>query len=227
MLCSTLKLLRSSGCCIKKFEHTVIPIQDSNAERRNLTVMSVCFLEYFLADGKLQDSVLKLPVVSVEFHRPTVIATMAWVALFWFVYRYWLGNKGKFKDEFTEEFRRWTLDSSIKMYLAKRIGEKLAEADEALGWHIKNLEWSGLYLKANLLYAQNVTRSHNHEIGSFSYPNGNSPRAIKIDDFTGLRVSLASVLRCFAVNPSFSSYIIPYTLFIAAVIGGALSGARC
>jgi len=144
------------------------------------------------------------------------------MALFWFAYRYWLGNRGKFKEEFTEEFHQWTLDSSIKKYLANRIGEQLAATDEVLGWHIKNLEWSGLYLMANLLYTQNVKRSPSQEIGSYSI-HYKGAQAIKFNDLPGLRVTLSAVLRCFTVNPSFSSYVIPYALFIAAVIAGGLS----
>jgi len=64
-------------------------LSDTNPHRRNLSVMSIFFLIYYLG-GAAPDNVgsIKLSMFSVTLQRPEVLGVLAWFLLLWLAYRY-------------------------------------------------------------------------------------------------------------------------------------------
>ena len=65
-----------------------MPIQDSEAERRNLIVTSLCFIAYNLGGGNFTSNEVRLQVINVSFTDPIFLGFLAWMGLFWFAYRF-------------------------------------------------------------------------------------------------------------------------------------------
>tara|TARA_Y100001973_G_C5182388_1_gene325658 strand:+ start:66 stop:464 length:399 start_codon:yes stop_codon:yes gene_type:complete len=102
-----------------------MPIQDSEAERRNLIVTSLCFIAYNLGGGNFTSNEVRLQVINVSFTDPIFLGFLAWMGLFWFAYRYWLKYSGEFSREFSKEFRSRFRKSYIANYLEKKTKEPL------------------------------------------------------------------------------------------------------
>lgn len=197
-------------------------IQDSDPERRNLTVTSIGFITYFYAGGSLPDTSVRLEVVNVEFSRPEVLAVIVWLAFIWFIYRYWLTHNGDFTNYFSSELTHWQGKSYIKNYASKNIGQDLV-TDQDKGYHVNSLAWSGGCLNINVIYAEGIVRNANGEIGSYSSTDiSNKHEPIKMSDAKGWLLALRASMECMFKYPSFSNYIVPYILSLVALAGVAL-----
>ena len=62
----------------------------SDPHRRNLMMISIAFLIFFLGDGELSEEGLRLGMVGVDINSPWVVGLSAWLMLFWFAWQYWL-----------------------------------------------------------------------------------------------------------------------------------------
>ncbi len=71
-----------------------MPVSDSNPERRNLTVLSLLIIVFYLAGGYFIDNEIRLRIVNIGFHNIEVLGYVVWVMLAWFLFRYWLTSKG-------------------------------------------------------------------------------------------------------------------------------------
>jgi hypothetical protein len=98
-------------------------LQDSNQERRNLTVLSLSIIVFYLADGSLQDVNVKLQIINVVFSKPEVLANFAWILLFWFCFRYRIVHKGSWNVSFISEITSNTNCEKIYYtYLVQKFG---------------------------------------------------------------------------------------------------------
>jgi len=199
-----------------------MPFQDSDPERRNLMITSLGFILFFLAGGKLNEDSLKLPMLNIEFCRPEVIAVFTWIALFWFVYRYWLKHSFEFVDSFSREL-------SDKKYIAKamkdapNIDTLPIVPDREKGLHIDRLywKWNGMY--AYCKYATSVDRNSNYRISNITSHVRSKDVECKFGTILGWKTALAITGDCMFSQPSFSDYFVPYILFATAVISGIVS----
>jgi hypothetical protein len=71
-----------------------MPLFDNNPERRNLTVLSLSIIVFYLAGGYFIDNEIKLKIVNIGFHNREVLGYLVWVMLAWFLFKYWLASKG-------------------------------------------------------------------------------------------------------------------------------------
>lgn len=60
----------------------------SNPDRRNLNVISLAIITYFIASGQLTGDVLTLQFVDVEFSKPEVLVVLLWIFFGWFWLRF-------------------------------------------------------------------------------------------------------------------------------------------
>lgn len=198
-------------------------IHDNNPERRNLMVASLAFIVYFFAGGSLADNVVRIQIVNIKFSHPDLLTVFAWLMLFWFAYRYWLVHSGNFRSDLGAELQRCSTRKFAREYIEKITGE-LAPEDPEEGWHIQTLNLSGYTIVANLFYATNVTRDEKDGITRSWSDSGSTknkvPQQVKLTGFTGRITSMRLFAECFAFQPSFSSYVVPYILFVVAVIAG-------
>lgn len=98
-----------------------MPISDSSPERRNLVVSSVAFILFYLAEGSVSGSSLRLFFVNIEFNEPAVIAHGAWILLFWFGLRFWQKNGFNGWSSVLSEVSSLPIPSSIKDAAAEMV----------------------------------------------------------------------------------------------------------
>ena len=85
-------------------------VTDNNPDRRNLVVVSLSVLIYYLGGGEFKGDVLKLPLVNMEFERPEVLVGFLCCSFIWFSLRYWQTTYWRFRSEYDEMFRRVSRD---------------------------------------------------------------------------------------------------------------------
>lgn len=64
-------------------------------QRRNLNAMSITLIIFTLAGGSVKNGTSsQLPggIMSISLEHPNVVITLAWVSLFYFMWRYWLAS---------------------------------------------------------------------------------------------------------------------------------------
>ena len=193
--------------------------QDSNPERRNLVVTSVAFIAYYYGGGELANNSISLPVVSIRFANTGFIAAMAWAALFWFLYRYWLLHSGEFVKNFASEVYSYHDKPYIERYAAKRTGRRYAgdKDDSEEGVRLRSLVWGGGCLRAPYSYITNIRRNKN--TGAVESYTSATQGEIRFTDLHGWLIALVVTASCFFRKPSFSNYLMPYLVFVVAVFG--------
>lgn len=195
-------------------------IDDSSPERRNLTIISLAFIVFTLADGEFLNDTMQLQVINVKFNRPDVLIIFAWAMLFWFTYRYWLVHRGKFKTEFRQEFTSYAAHPIIEKFVSKKLNGKLISDDED-GYRVFDIWWENWLIRIRAQYTGKISRHPNRKYASHENPAIKQPdkqaRLQGINGwFYGLLVTALSMLK----NPSFSGYVVPYILAIFAIISG-------
>jgi len=79
-------------------------IHDTLPERRNLVVLSVGIILFFIGEGKLSNGELKLQFLSVEFNNLLGLQITVWFFLLWFIYRYWVVSSSTYWDDVQKDF---------------------------------------------------------------------------------------------------------------------------
>jgi hypothetical protein len=101
-----------------------MPIQDTNSERRNLVVVSLAFIIFVAAGGKVVTPGVRLLLLDVRFENADVLVAFAWILLFWSAWRYWLTNRGGAKERFTREMHQNVRSRWVLKYLEQCTGER-------------------------------------------------------------------------------------------------------
>ncbi|WP_417521897.1 hypothetical protein [Marinobacter sp.] len=179
-----------------------MPISDSSPERRNLVVVSVAFILFYLAEGSVSGNSLRLFFVNIEFNEPVVLAYGAWVFLFWFGLRFWQKNGfNGWKSVFLE-----VSSLSIPLSIKDVAAEKILATDPK----IKKLSVNQRYYYERLkLY---IVCNIENESGSIVGQNMVSLGEAK-NIFYPAYLVFFQVLR----GNAFSEELVPYLLFIGAV----------
>ena len=200
-------------------------IQDSDPERRNLMITSIAFIAYFYAGGNFPDTSVRLQVINANFSQPEVLGAIAWILFIWFIYRYWQTHSGNFSSTFEQEFLKWQSRDYISNFASRRVGQDLV-TDQDEGYHVNRIFWQGRCVVINCVYAIKVERNSEGYIQVFSQAsNEKQNNSIKMTDFNVWILAVRASLECMFIEPSFSSYIVPYILAFIA-IGGAVAR-RC
>lgn len=194
-------------------------MHDSSPERRNLMATSLAFIAYFVAGGEVAGDVVRVQVVNIRFADPTALVVLAWTLLIWFAYRYWLIHRGAFSEALDKEVRFCSTKPYVKAYASRKWSESVVEDSEP-GLHITGLYLIGTRLVANSQYAARIGRSREtYEANSYTDMEGKKdhPGQLEFTGFGGAFVKAQVLLDCFIRRPSFSSYVVPYLLFLFAV----------
>jgi hypothetical protein len=198
-----------------------MPYQESNPERRNLTVASLAFLTYFWGGGHLSSSSVKLFIVDAQFTRPGILAVMAWAMLFWFFYRYWLMHWGSYWATFHPEVNKRSREIAYLRNLVEPDARKAVKSSHTFTqMEHAHLQWDK---KTKWIVAYSCLATLNNP------PDRCTPAP---ETFSGhrpllgwsdhLALSLAC-LRAALFEKATSSIVAPYILFGLAVISGAVS----
>lgn len=201
-------------------------IQDHNPERRNLVIISLAFVIYFVAGGRFDDEVIRLQVVNVRFANPDALVTAAWLALGWLAFRYWITHRGLLTEGFNGEIMHLHNDVVLTCYVNSTSEEQVV-LDPEEGVHIALLKLQPARSKlrpkriaVSLQRAAKVGRDHTGKITSHRDSSGTKPSAVFLEGVVGRVVSTWLFLRCSVAYPTFSAYMVPWVLFFSAVALG-------
>ncbi len=93
---------------------------DSNPERRNLTILSLAIIVFYLGEGYLLNKEISFTLINVGFHKQAVLVVFVWVLLFWFLFRYTVTNRHKHGEELDASGIRVNMNySPVRVYLQK------------------------------------------------------------------------------------------------------------
>lgn len=187
-------------------------IADGHAERRNLTVLSIAIIIYFLGGASLKGHNLSLPMVSITFTNTWVLVVMVWVSLAWFQFRYWQEARAKYRGGTVSKIESHAKgDEGLKRYIQKESGHKDRE-DIVIS-----------IMKFKRSPSKTATWS-----ATYSQRNKNSPstgsKGSNTIDFDGLRGKLSIIrfhLKLFRLEGSILAYWSPFILSAVAWILGA------
>lgn len=195
-------------------------LQDSNPDRRNLVATSVAFIAYYYGGGQFSGESINLMVMSLKFSEPCVLAFMAWFALFWFLYRYWLNNKGLYKEKYNPIYYGSYDNKYFRRYLEKKAGIRLAVLNEKQGYLFSKL--TRRKSKVYLAYRHANMITWNQETGKVESSAGtvNQDKCdVPLEGLKGYLLRVYYLLECNFHHPFFSDYIVPYLLFLLVVSG--------
>ncbi|VVT32437.1 membrane hypothetical protein [Marinobacter salarius] len=187
-------------------------IADGHAERRNLTVLSIAIIVYFLGGATLKGHDLNLPMVSITFTNTWVLVVMVWVSLAWFQFRYWQEARANYRRDTNSKIESHAKgDGGLKRYIQKESGH---QENESIVISIERFNRSP---------SKTATWS-----ATYSPRNKNSPstgvKASNTIDFDGLSGKLSVIrfhLKLFRLEGSILAYWSPFILSAVAWILGA------
>ncbi|MDF4588264.1 hypothetical protein P3544_23235 [Vibrio parahaemolyticus] len=195
-------------------------IQDSNAERRNLIMISMSLIVFFYSGGTFTDETIRLQVVNVHFSRPLVLAIIVWTVFFWSLYRYWLIHNGEFSSKFMAEIRQMRNDNVIVKYIGKKQGIKFIEYPQSDGYVIDTIVFENGVLVPEVAMARNVSWSNDRSLQSYSFDkNLDFDRFTRFNSAKGLSAQTLLLIKCAFSKKSFSEYLAPYLLALLAILG--------
>ena len=189
-------------------------IQDSIPERRNLLLISLCFIIFFLGGGSFPKDEIRLLVISVCFSRPEVLGIIVWLVFFWFLYRYWVVHRHLFLSEYREEINKLRDKPFFRKFIERTIGRSLAlnvagSKPNETGMVVEWLRWHEGCLKASVMEIR-LSRGELGIISARGPVEGGLSETISLKGFVGRFVTLRLAVECIVEQPSFSSYIVPY-----------------
>lgn len=214
-------------------------IEYSDPETRNLSIISMAFIVYYLGGGSFPKDQLSLQVISIEFEKPLILAIIAWIMLFWFLYRYWVTHKGIFSKQYWSEVTDYKNHPHLRRYVEKKLeNESLLPIQkipphekEAIeeGWVINEIAQIDGKTSAVAEYATDVTRDKYGNIKQLHDSNklnrikresrgDQLNKVIYLKGWQG-KLTLSRInIKYFIENRIFSDYIVPYLLFCFAII---------
>lgn len=183
-------------------------MSDGNPERRNLVLLSMAIIIFYIADGEIIDSSLRLQFINIQFNNFQILSSVVWMILFWFLFRYRLTTLGIFEKEFKSEFSDVSRQHPI---LAVYINNFLTDYTQDYGHNQRNASIS-LYRNKNMdcyAYISGIKLKSSPQ----SKENHQSP----IKSPLGWLLLIIILANTAIVRPSFSAYIIPYLIFLTAI----------
>ena len=122
------------------------------------------FIAYYLGGGYFPEKEVTLQVINATFEYPVVLAWIAWLAFIWFIYRYWLKNKGQLKSRFFSELGSIQDRKYVQKYVDDVTDESAVKTGQ--GFHVTSVQYgkrvggseasNGYFLSTQ--YASNVIR---------------------------------------------------------------------
>jgi hypothetical protein len=114
-------------------------IEDSNPERRNLVVLSMAIIAFYVGGCEITDGVIELPLIKLKFTDPYHLAFLVWVMLFWFAFRYWVQHSAEIGRIFRSEISGESyLNGIVRLYFLKKINsiDRSLIGRNPIRWHL-------------------------------------------------------------------------------------------
>lgn len=184
-------------------------ISDNNPDRRNLVILSISIILFFLADGEIIDENVRLQIINVVFNKPNVLENFVWILLFWFIYRYWLTNKGSWKEGFYKEAKCRLFEKLYYPYLVKKFN---LSDDFSNSWY-PDKHW--VSFDSNFMLSEFGFR-HTSKDENGKQKHQSKPIETVSDYILVIMVTIVT----FFTEPSLSTYFMPYLFALIAIILG-------
>ncbi len=197
-----------------------MPLEDSNPTRRNLVVASLAFILYCWGGGSFKDSTVHLSVINVEFEHQVFLGIMAWVILFWCMYRYRLEFAKRPSQSFRLDIFQPKDTPFTRSYAEKMIGGPFPPIPqgETRELRVQNIEEKWVLVVTNNRAANNST--HPMFLKFTEKPSDHAH--IPLRGVHGVLVFLCAAAIASYERSGFSDYIVPVVLFYLAVAGGVV-----
>lgn len=161
--------------------------QDNSPERRNLLVLSISIIVFYMAEGRIPEGAIRLQMISVEFLKPEILEYFVWSFLLGFLFRYWVTMKEEWKDQFYKEAKG--NNKYLVLFHKDYFKRKMA------------IEEKKELATLSLMY--------NHDHGIYAVIGNNSTR-YNIDTLKDRMIMIAAIIYMFFSKPTLSAYYVPY-----------------
>ncbi|MDQ7085505.1 MAG: hypothetical protein Q9M36_11515 [Sulfurovum sp.] len=163
---------------------------DSSPERRNLNLLSISIILYYLAGGYiLGNGTAKIEVLNIGFKDKNVLVYSVVIFLLWFLFRYWIVEREESSQKYKAEVCNINIAKLYRFFVDNSI-------------------------KDSFIIFQACTGAEMTTVNGITTVLGK--RLIKIDGFGGNIIRLFIIVKMFFTKPTLSAYIMPYMLsFIA------------
>ncbi|UAA39130.1 hypothetical protein KIH87_01820 [Paraneptunicella aestuarii] len=178
-------------------------IQDNNPERRNLMIMSLSIIVFYLAGGEVTDHNIRLQIVNVHFTKPEILGYFVWILLVWFAFRYWLVHQGSWVEEHYRDLAnipKWLYEHHAikKLNLGNDYSNSYYEDRH---WITINVSWQGITLSRLFKNEDGTQGREDYEVKS-------PVRHI---------LMFAGTVYILFKKPNLTGYFAPYILFFGAI----------
>ena len=188
-----------------------MPIEESNPERKNLTILSTAIIVYDIAGGKFKDDVVQFPLVSLTFENRENLSLILLFFLLWFCFRYWQYLNQNMPTLINDLNKNGHLSSirlpSFTYRCASKIinnqnTENTINVSDIQSVFVQNLNINYFKMTTHL---QLVRKGSNH-VSSYV-----------LKGLNGLCISTIFIIKTIYKNPFFITMYIPYVLFYWAL----------
>lgn len=191
-------------------------ISDSSPERRNLTVLSVLVILFYIGGARLTEQHLSLPMINVKFTQTWALVAALWVALIWFVVRYWQTWRFEGRAQVREDMASFYSAEPVSKYLTNELRSDRQRAEYTV---------TGIHLDGSsrhIIFDAKIT--HKMENGKLREQRNQAISRKRTQDIKGKEGNKLLVrlwLRALIFRQGLLSYYFPYVLAFAACSLGA------
>lgn len=186
-------------------------IQDSSPERRNLTVMSLAIIVYYLAGGQFSEDEVKLLIVNIKFEHPLVLTFFVWIIFAWFYFRYFMSTRKNISDSAggrkVSAVTKFDLFPMYKKYFIKMYNDR----PKKLIHELEKLDAND----TRVTLAKNIYQYSNNRYAHIAN--------VEVSNFRYLMMYFDAALRLAFKEDSITKYYAPFVLAIIALLLGFIN----
>ncbi len=188
-------------------------IQDSNPERRNLTLLSMAIILFYLGEGKIIGETIRFQVVNIQFKNPEILFYFVWILLLWFALRYWQTHRHKPSQKFKNDIESLSNIKLLRWYTKKKFDlpyNKL-KGFNAVSLSIMNSKWT---IKCQILHDAEFDAKGNIKV----IKNTGWSTQKEVTGVIGMLLKIYLIVIASVTKTAVSEYVAPYLLFLIALV---------
>jgi hypothetical protein len=178
-------------------------------QRRNLIAISLAFLVFEIGGGTFEK--LSFPVIGITLENESVAIWGAWIAMFYFIWRYWL-----YSEPIRKDFHDNCLDVLVQNIRFKKLAQKVLKETHGIDRDLPFPSVKRNIFRRSFDYGRQVTSNSSHEDGNLKGKIANAP-FLEV-----LSLEIWAVFVAMFRFRGFSDYVMPYLLAIIAIVFGAI-----
>ncbi len=192
-----------------------MPIDPSEGsiQKRNLMVVSLSIIIYFMAGGSIDNGSLKLIFLNVKFDRLWVLVFVIWLSLFWFYLRFCQKYWGHIKSQFRAELHNKKPCYLTVVYLE----HKLKMKHKVAGGFMPETYTTDAIGRWGLQWGPAVENEIDKEISK-----GSPIRRQQLEGFIWVCLRTVEFFKLAIIKPGFGDFFLPHVCFYLAVVLGVM-----